>query len=120
MNHSDKEIDAILHSLEDNSTLVELELLMMLEMLAEKLTRRQAIILRIMLMCPGVTQTTISKMLGYSASTINLDIVKIRQTLTALYREEGRDISKLLNINDVNNIKDTGVFISEEEDEQTA
>lgn len=96
MNHSDKEVQAILSSLQDNSTVEDLEMIMMLDSLAEVLTRRQAIILRILLMCPSASQTTIAKMLGYSASTVNLDILKIREGLSVLYLREGRDLSKLL------------------------
>jgi biotin operon repressor len=58
-----------------------------LEVLAEKITRRQAIILRLIMM--GVTsQVDIAKMLGYSFVTISVDIKKLRKIVQKVLKDE--------------------------------
>jgi biotin operon repressor len=92
-----KDIGKILDSLLDNSTKDNLELSLLLDVLSNYLTRRQAIILRLMLM-GYKSQVAISKLLGFSAPTINLDIQEIRKHLVKIKKTEGKDYSRYLKI----------------------
>jgi len=90
-----KDVDKILDKLLDNSTKDNLDLRILLDVLSSYLSRRQAIILRLILM--GTTsQVAISKILGFSAPTINLDMQEIRKHLIRIKKTEGKDYTKYL------------------------
>ena len=80
------EIANILKQLEDDTTREEIELRLIVEEIGNRLNRRQSSILYLILI--GSSQTEISKLLGYSISTICLEIKKIRKIVTKLYKEE--------------------------------
>jgi|GEM_PF-5424773 len=61
----------------------KMDLEFMVDEISKKLTRRQAIILRLLLI-EEVTQTEVGKMLGFSAPTICLEMKKIREIITSI------------------------------------
>jgi len=80
-------IGEILDSLLDESTMNDLEFKFFLDSLATKITRRQAIILRLMIM--GITsQVEIAKLLGFSFVTISWDIKRIRKIIKKILLTE--------------------------------
>lgn len=86
-------VGEILDTLLDESTTRDLDFKFFLEALSAKVTRRQAIILRLMLM--GVrSQVEIAKMLGYSFVTISVDIKKLREIVKKLLSDEGIECPK--------------------------
>lgn len=81
-------VGEILDSLVDETTINNLEFKFFLESLSSEITRRQAIILRLMLM--GIThQIEIAKMLGYSFVTISVDVRKLRKIIRKILEKEG-------------------------------
>lgn len=88
-------IGEILDSLLDESTMNDLEFKFFLDALATKISRRQAIIVRLMIM--GITsQVEISKLLGYSFVTISLDIKKMRKIIRKILLREKIIVPKVL------------------------
>jgi len=86
-------IGEILDQLLDESTMHDLEFKFFLDALATKITRRQAIILRLMIM--GVTsQVEIAKLLGYSFVTISVDIKKLRVIVRKMLGRNASGIPK--------------------------
>jgi len=86
-------VGEILDTLIDESTIRDLDFKFFLEALSAKITRRQAIILRLMLM--GITsQVEIAKMLGFSFVTISVDIKKLRDIVRKVLSEEGIECPK--------------------------
>ena len=64
----------------------QIDLEFLVDELSKKLTRRQAIILRLMLI-DDATQIEIAKLLGYSPPTICLEIKKVRNTIKNILLE---------------------------------
>jgi len=85
-NREEQDIGKILDSLVDSSTKDQIELLLLVEKLSEKLDRRQALIVRLLLL--DNSQADIAKILGYSAPTISISIKKIRKALCDTIQEE--------------------------------
>lgn len=84
--NNEPSIGEILDSLIDESTTDDIEFQFFLDALAPKITRRQAIILRLMIM-GETSQVAIAKMLGYSFVTISVDIKKLRQTIQKMVEQ---------------------------------
>jgi DNA-binding CsgD family transcriptional regulator len=94
MNYENREVGEILDNLIDESTSNEIELMLLIDILATRLTRRQALIVRLILL--GVkSQVEISKILGFSTPTINLDMQKIKSHFVKIYKEQGYNILKI-------------------------
>ena len=73
------DLNTILDSLSsDEKVRASINLEFIIEELSKHLTRRQTIILRLLLL-ENISQVEISKMLGFSASTICLELKKIRR-----------------------------------------
>jgi len=90
-----KDVGKILDSLLDSSTKDNIEFSLLLDVLSNYLSRRQAIILRLMLI--GTTsQSAIAKILGYSKPTICLEVKKIRKMMVKIKKTEGKDYSKYI------------------------
>ncbi len=105
-NRKQDDIGEILDTLIDARTSEDIELSFLIEQVSEKVTRRQALILRLLLM--GITsQVAISKYLGFSASTINMDLKKIKEIFARALKGEGRDYSKYIVKEPKNTIKDS-------------
>jgi DNA-binding CsgD family transcriptional regulator len=90
-----KDIGEILDSLIDNTTSNNIETYFIVESMSGKLTRRQTIILRLIL-TGEKSQVKIAKILGFSAPTINLDIRKIKEILIKVLSYDGKDYSRHL------------------------
>ncbi len=103
MEDRDIDIGKVLDSLLDESTQQDIELKFLVEAIADKLSRRQAIILRLIIMDRKMKQTEISKLLGYSTPTINLELQKIKEIVKKLLKEEG--LNYLFNKKKLNNKK---------------
>jgi len=81
-------VGEIIDSLLDETSTKDVEFRFFLEALSSKITRRQAIILRLIML--GVTsQVDIAKLLGFSFVTISWDIKRIRKIITKLLAEGG-------------------------------
>ena len=101
MQNESNSIGEILDSLLDETTVHDLEFKFFLDALAPKVSRRQAVILRLMLM--GVTsQVEISKLLGYSFVTISVDIKKLRRVIKKILEKEEAIPSKIIEVIKVN------------------
>ena len=104
-NNETPSIGEVLDSLIDESTMDDLEFKFFLDALATKITRRQAIILRLMIM--GITsQVEIAKMLGYSFVTISVDIKKLRMTIRKML-DQG-EVTIPVRLTEVIEVKDDG------------
>jgi len=86
-------VGEILDALLDETTLNDLEFRFFLDALAPLISRRQAIILRLMVM--GITsQVEISKLLGYSFVTISVDVKKLRKIIKKLKNNDKVSVPK--------------------------
>lgn len=95
-NKENQDIGEILDSLIDNSSAEELDLHFLVEALAMKLTRRQALIVRLMLLGER-SRKTMAQYLGCSAPMVSIEIYKIKKVVVKLLQEsEGRDYSRFL------------------------
>lgn len=95
-NREKRELKKIIDSLSVDVTRNNLNLHFLLEALAPKLTRRQAIILRLILLDNNITQSEIAKMLGYSAPTVSIEMGKIRKIVVKIKKLEGKNYSKYI------------------------
>ena len=96
MDENKREIQKIIKALTVMTLRQDLNLSFLLDALSSKLTRRQAIILRLILLDYKITQVEIAKLLGYSTPTINMEMYKIRLEVAKIKKWEGKNYFKYL------------------------